>query len=572
MSGLEEVGIAGSDYLREALTNCTDPLAAIEEFQVENGILLPTLQPALPLLDLHSINRLEFHQSVMEELRDRLIERINEISKRDGKERLDKIEELLEKSFPLIRIEAVQPIVMTLMKYLPQVPEKYLQVLVEDTTLYKKSAVDVKRQIWQDNQSLFGDEVSPLLSEYIRTKEKQLVGMESINTTFFFGTSPKQRRQGDVVVKLTEMVGKNIKLYDMVLQFLRTLFLRTRNIHYCTLRAELLMSLHDLEVHEICSVDPCHKFTWCLDACIRERFVDEKRSRELQGFLDGIKRGQEQVLGDLSMILCDPFAIHTLASSALKIVHQLINTDSLPRENADLILLVRMLTLGLGAWHMIEKQAFKEPKLDNELMLKYLPCLVSFIVDDHTRNINRKLGENDTVNNSLPTLYFKCLKKDAVAFTLAVYYVLYASKQRNRAGVCRILPTLLKGDNERACDDTVIHSLVSSLLNLSDEFSSEEFCSVVFNDFFLPAMTVDSVRRHLLRLLSFVYHKLPAALLTKLMEQLKPRSEHSQTVHDMYQLLSEKVESHAVSPADVTTNGDTISSLPVPTPAPMTPY
>lgn len=62
-----------------------------------------------------------------------------------------------------------------------------------------------------------------------------------------------------VVLKLTQMIGKNVKLYDMVLQFLRTLFLRTRNVHYCTLRAELLMSLHDLDVSEICSVDPCHK-------------------------------------------------------------------------------------------------------------------------------------------------------------------------------------------------------------------------------------------------------------------------------------------------------------------------
>lgn len=62
-----------------------------------------------------------------------------------------------------------------------------------------------------------------------------------------------------VVQKLTQMIGKNVKLYDMVLQFLRTLFLRTRNVHYCTLRAELLMSLHDLDVSEICSVDPCHK-------------------------------------------------------------------------------------------------------------------------------------------------------------------------------------------------------------------------------------------------------------------------------------------------------------------------
>ena len=32
--GLEEIGIPGRDYLREALTSCTDPLKAIEDFQV----------------------------------------------------------------------------------------------------------------------------------------------------------------------------------------------------------------------------------------------------------------------------------------------------------------------------------------------------------------------------------------------------------------------------------------------------------------------------------------------------------------------------------------------------------
>ena len=36
MSGLEEVGVPGPDHLREALTNCTDPLAAIEEFQASD--------------------------------------------------------------------------------------------------------------------------------------------------------------------------------------------------------------------------------------------------------------------------------------------------------------------------------------------------------------------------------------------------------------------------------------------------------------------------------------------------------------------------------------------------------
>ena len=47
---LEDMGIAGRTFLQEALTNTTDPLGAIEEFQQENSILLPSLQPALPFL------------------------------------------------------------------------------------------------------------------------------------------------------------------------------------------------------------------------------------------------------------------------------------------------------------------------------------------------------------------------------------------------------------------------------------------------------------------------------------------------------------------------------------------
>lgn len=32
--GLEEIGIPGGAYLKDSLTHCTDPLKAIEEFQV----------------------------------------------------------------------------------------------------------------------------------------------------------------------------------------------------------------------------------------------------------------------------------------------------------------------------------------------------------------------------------------------------------------------------------------------------------------------------------------------------------------------------------------------------------
>lgn len=249
-----------------------------------------SLRPMLPLLDLHGVRRLDFHTSVLEELREKLISHINEIGAKEGKDRDKKLKELLAKSFPLVKVKALRPVVMCILRNTPQIDDEYLRVLVRDRELYNDTDTEVKRQIWKDNQSLFGDEVSPLLSQYIREKENVLFEHEAASnlpttnpthqntqTGHFFGPSPKVRRQGEVVQKLAHMIGNNIKLYDMVLQFLRTLFLRTRNVHYCTLRAELLMALHDLEVQDIISIDPCHKFTWCLDACIRERNVDVKR-------------------------------------------------------------------------------------------------------------------------------------------------------------------------------------------------------------------------------------------------------------------------------------------------------
>ncbi|XP_054769997.2 negative elongation factor B-like [Lytechinus pictus] len=570
MSGFEEVGIAGSIHLREALTNCTDPLQAIEDFQSENGILLPTLQPALPLLDLHMIRRFEFHHSIMEELREKLMSRTQELANSDTKGRFKTIEDLLSKCFPLIRVKSIQPVVMSVMKCLPKIPEKYLTVLVEDRSLYDVASIEVKQQIWQRNPSLFGDEVSPLLTDYIKNKESVLFGSEAVNSQMFFLVSPKMRRQGHVVQKLTKMVGKSVKLFDMVLQFLRTLFLSTRNMHYCTLRAELLMSLHDLEIHEICTEDPCHKFTWTLDACVRDRQVDDKKAKELQGFLDGVRRGQEQVLGDLSMILCDPFAVHTLATSVIRHMTSLISQDKLPRDSPDLTSLLRMLSLGLGAWDMLDSQRFREPKLENDLVLKFLPALMSLLVDDQMRIVNRRLNDtsDDTDLKTLPPFLLKYIRRNKIGATLILYYALHATSKRNKDALARVLPNIVKMEGDLSFNDIFLHPFVAQLSVLLDEFSSDSFCEIVFDGFLLHGASRENVARHSLRLMEFVFHKLPAAKLSKLQNALEPKPEHSQAVRDLYGTVMEKISSHTPNPVKVPEPVDSPLRS-VPTPAPL---
>ena len=541
--GLEEIGIPGRDYLKEALTSCTDPLKAIEDFQVENGILLPSLRPMLPLLDLHGIKRLDFHNSVLEDLRDKLIGQIKQIGinlKNNPKEKEKKLKELLVKSFPVIKIKQLRPVVMCVLKNMSFIEDKYLRVLVRDKELYNDCDIVIKRHLWRDNQSLFGDEVSPFLSRYIKEKEAILYSHENLNVNDdgFFASSPKGRRQKEVIQKLAEMIGKNVKLYDMTLQFLRTLFLRTRNVHYCTLRAELLMALHDLEIQDIISVDPCHKFTWCLDACIREKNVDVKRSRELQGFLDAIRHGHEQVLGDLSMTLCDPFAINFLASSAIKIINHQVANEAMPRENSILHLLLRMMGLGLSAWDMIDTQEFMEPKLNTGLLTRFVPSLMSLVVDDQIRAINDKLPDDQhesaiTIIDHTgppPESYQVFIEDNTVATNLAMHYTIQVTKNKDKIAVKRVLGLLAASVKNHPFEDVFLHCLITHLIQMRDDFEAEDFCTVVFDEFFLTLITNDNVVRHLLRLLRFVHTKVSPTRLENLMKLTEPTAAASSAV------------------------------------------
>lgn len=572
---LEAVGIQGPNFLKHALTNCTDPLKAIEQFQVTNGILLPSLRPMLPLLDLHGVRRLDFHMSVVEELREKMVSHINEIGKTEGEKRDQKLKELLVKTFPVIKVKALRPIVMAILKNTPQIEDQYLKVLVRDRDLYNDADTEVKRQIWKDNQSLFGDEVSPLFSQYISEKENIL--FDHSNTSVqFFGPTPKNRRQGEVVQKLAHMIGNSVKLYDMVLQFLRTLFLRTRNVHYCTLRAELLMALHDMDIQEIVKVDPCHKFTWCLDACVREKAIDTKRSKELQGFMDNVKRGQEQVLGDLSMTLCDPYAVNFLATTAIKIFQHLIHNEGFPRDNPVLILILRMLSLGLSAWQMIDSQEFKEPKLDLQIVTKFVPALMSLMVDDQVRNLSSKLPPDEreaaiTViehAGPLPDAVEAYLQDSSVASILAMYYTLHVAKSKDRVALLRILQVLANCKDDKAFDDPFLHSLVSLLIHNMEEFQAEDFCTALFDEFFFAGLSRDNVNRHVLKLLWYVHHKLPINRLDTLLKALQPTHQHSEKVHALFKLLKEKITTTEEPPPqeiDIDLNSPLMS---VPTPAP----
>lgn len=61
----------------------------------------------------------------------------------------------------------------------------------------------------------------------------------------------KQRGSNAVLQEILKIMGTSLPLYNSILHFCRTLFVNTNNHHFCTLRYELLMALHDHRIEEV---------------------------------------------------------------------------------------------------------------------------------------------------------------------------------------------------------------------------------------------------------------------------------------------------------------------------------
>lgn len=285
----------GAGYILNVLNEAEDALDGIGTVQEDNIVRISSMQPALPMLDLHGVTRAEIHASLFRTMQDKLL---NQVENLEGKG----LTKLLDRCFRYIGAEEqLRSVCLSIMEKLPSVDSKYLSHIADHHDLYTACPLEVKRQIWQSNQGLFGEAVSPLLDQYVAEKESILCctlggrGGEEGKPISFLSQLPKVRRQSSILHELVKMVGNSQSLYNTLLQFLRTLYLRTQTSHYCTLRADIVMCLHDSE-NPICSTDHCYKFAWCLDACVRAGYVDEKKGRELYSFLEALVGGDE-ILG-----------------------------------------------------------------------------------------------------------------------------------------------------------------------------------------------------------------------------------------------------------------------------------
>lgn len=62
---------------------------------------------------------------------------------------------------------------------------------------------------------------------------------------------PRREKKGSVITELRMMVGKSVGIYKALVSLLAHLYLLSNNHLFATIRADLLMSLHDAGVSEV---------------------------------------------------------------------------------------------------------------------------------------------------------------------------------------------------------------------------------------------------------------------------------------------------------------------------------
>ena len=112
---------------------------------------------------------------------------------------------------------------------------------------------------------------------------------------------------------------------------------------------------------------------------------------------------------------------------------------------------------------------------------------MAFMVDDNITSIIQRMPDEPVpLLTNVSETYLRNIINKPLAGFIALHHVIFAaSKQRSKMALCRVLEHTLRCDNDCALDDTFLHTLVTHLIGMQDEFHSEDFCITVFDDFFM---------------------------------------------------------------------------------------
>jgi hypothetical protein len=106
-----------------------------------------------------------------------------------------------------------------------------------------------------------------------------------------FIKNPLNRRTHPIILKVMDIIGQDPQIYKMFMHMIRIVFEATPYPSLCSLRVDVLMNFHDLDVEDIYDLDRCHQLIWALDSCVRNQNMDDTIIEKIKECFDGVKNG-----------------------------------------------------------------------------------------------------------------------------------------------------------------------------------------------------------------------------------------------------------------------------------------
>eukprot|EP00775_Hariotina_reticulata_P013351 gene13351-13479_t len=251
----------------------------------------------------------------------------------------EKLERLLNASFKYMGLPELKQVPIEVMDSMSHVPAPYLKQLAEDREIFNALPAAVKQQVYEYDRNLLQQdavqyiaaykyELGTLLATLNIASSRHKDDLYSLSICQKYGTadplpsllatgrgagasassgapaaasallpSRKTVRSGSETIKqLRDMVGNSGKIYSHLVELCEvrlkessSLYLGCKELSYCALRTQLLMSLHDVREalpHEGRSYD----LVWLLDAALLQRRLSVQHMRKLgELFADHVK-------------------------------------------------------------------------------------------------------------------------------------------------------------------------------------------------------------------------------------------------------------------------------------------
>ena len=445
---LEDVNpiVPGPKFLTQQLFTVGNIPDFITKFQANQGIRIRTVASPIPLLTMHGVKRLTFHERcydlILEEVK-RQIDRYAEqtaTEKEASDQEKGTLEKLLEFGFPYANVPRINPAVLHLLKKIPKLPDQYINEIAQNKPLYDVCDIRLKRQIWLEHKSLFDDEVAGHMKNCIESREREM--FDTTKRKGIFGVFSPERRKHEDFRKLVGLIGGNEKLYRLLKTHLRQRFAESNSSpHYASLKADLIFGVHEISAELEPKDSLLYKFAWILEDIAEKAYLEDRHATDIVDILDQFakmsaeldaavpnnekpnksrskkqekdkefqaKQEKERKKIDknfkqLAFLVLQPSVLFALGLILIKAMDNCLKNEQLPKQNRNLMIAIRLLNIAAEAPKMLTNTSEKkkmtssavEPVLDDEVSSTFIPLLLSTVMDAQLSRMKKSV-ESDS--------------------------------------------------------------------------------------------------------------------------------------------------------------------------------